>query len=197
MKYHLSTRNDFNIIGEASTLGEAMNIIDLLQPDIAVVDLFLNEESGIDLLKHYKIHPTRTKIIALSSHNDQVYLDRCLEYDAQAFVLKSDSGQEFLKAIDEVVSGEFYLSQTMSNRMVNHLLITKAAPTHASEIKITRREIEILNQINKGCSTSQIAVKLQISHRTVETHRTNLFKKLLVKNSIELINKAKHLAIIE
>ena len=96
-----------------------------------------------------------------------------------------------------MAAGEFYLSHKMSRHVVNLFVKRKPSQADQVDIKITKREIEILNQIKTGLSTSQIAGKLHISRRTVETHRTNLFRKLVVKNSIELINKARELSIID
>ena len=100
-------------------------------------------------------------------------------------------------ALEKVAAGEFYLSHKITDKIVDRLVRRRSTPADPGDFKITKREIEILNQIKIGLSTTQIAGKLHISHRTVETHRTNLFKKLIVKNSIELINKAKHLSIID
>lgn len=197
IKAHLEDRHDLKIIGDTCLVDKAIEMIDTLQPDIAVVDLFLGEESGIDILKHYTENICNTRIIALSTFNDPSYLDQCLEYEIHAFILKSDSAKELLTAFEKVAAGEFYLSHKITGKIVDRLVRRKSSETAPSDMKITKREIEVLNQIKIGLSTTQIAGRLHISRRTVETHRTNLFKKLIVKNSIELINKAKHLSIID
>ena len=197
IKSYLNAKSNFNVLGEAAEVEKAIQLIDVMKPDIAVLDLSLNNESGIEILKHYSKHPTQTKMVVLSMHDDAAYFNRCLEYNAQAYVLKSESGQELLKAIEKVAAGEFYLSHRMSRHVVNRFVKRKPSQPDLVDVKITKREIEILNQINSGLSTTQIAEKLHISRRTVETHRTNLFRKLVVKNSIELINKARELSIID
>ena len=197
IKSYLNAKSNFNVLGEAAEVEKAIQLIDVMKPDIAVLDLSLNNESGIEILKYYSKHPTKTKMVVLSMHDDAAYFNRCLEYNAQAYVLKSESGQELLKAIEKVAAGEFYLSHRMSRHVVNRFVKRTPSQPDLVDVKITKREIEILNQINSGLSTTQIAEKLHISRRTVETHRTNLFRKLVVKNSIELINKARELSIID
>lgn len=197
VKHHLNSRKDLQITGEASDTSSAVQIIDNLHPDIVIIDLAMENSAGFKVLEYCSEKTPKLKVIGLSPFFDTLYVDRCVQNDAKAFILKSDSGNELMQAIEQAMAGDFYLSQTVSNKLLNRFLKKKISITEPDETNITRREVDILNQLKVGLCTSQIASKLGISHRTVETHRSNMFRKLAVKNSIELINKSKRLAIID
>jgi DNA-binding NarL/FixJ family response regulator len=195
IKLFLAQQSDLEVCGEASNLAAAIQLIEKSKPDLALLDISLGDESGIDLLKHFTRHKTETRILVLSMHDDPTYLKRCLELNAKGFVLKSEGGKELLSALEHVMAGEVYISSSLSRQLAR--AYAQSYNQENQPYKVTSREVEIIRLISKGHTSHQIADILHISYRTVESHRSNLFKKLKVNNSIELLNKAQQLAILD
>ncbi|WP_152286528.1 response regulator [Flavicella marina] len=159
-------------------------------PDIVLLDLSMPNMNGFDVLKKLKKEFKTIKAIAISMHDDGNYIARCAKLGAQGYLLKNTDEQELTTAIREVYEGNKYFSQEISTKMIDSLSETNSIK------KFTKKETEIIKLLAKGFTTKEIATKLYVSTRTVETHRSNMLKKLKVKNTVELINKAKSLDLI-
>jgi DNA-binding NarL/FixJ family response regulator len=195
IKLFLGQQSELEICGEAASVESGIRLIEKTNPDLALLDISLSDQSGIDLLKHFNKSKTATRILVLSMHDDPTYLKRCIELNAKGYVLKSEGGKELLTAIEQVQNGQVYISSTLSRQLAK--AYAQGFNHESQQYKVTSREAEIIRLIAKGHTSHQIAEMLHISYRTVESHRSNLFKKLNVNNSIELINKAQQLAILD
>ncbi|MCZ8354355.1 MAG: response regulator transcription factor [Cyclobacteriaceae bacterium] len=198
IKSYLANQHIFEIMYEAGDLPSAKKIIEHHQPNIIILDLSLGNKSGIDILKFVKENNFVSKCLVLSMHDDNAYINQCLSLNAAGYILKNESGTELLKAIQFILKGETYISHGVSKNLLKnyHPKNNLKQPGFESS-KLTTREEEIILLIEKGLTTQQIASKLFISTKTVETHRSNLFKKLEVTNAIELLNKARALGILD
>ncbi len=198
IKSYLTQQHVFDAMYEAGDIHSAKSIIEQKQPTLLLLDLSLGNKSGIEIIKFVKEKKLPSKCIVLSMHDDSAYINQCLALQAAGYILKNESGAELLKAIQFVLRGETYLSHGVSKILLkNYNPKGNAKQLHTDQNKLTSRELEIVLLIEKGLKTQQIANKLFISIKTVETHRSNLFKKLNVTNAIELINKVRTLKLIE
>lgn len=182
----LSGQPGVEVVGEANNGREAIDMIDKLSPDILVCDISMPDYNGIELLKTLDERKESVKILILSMHKDSEYIMKSFEYGALGYLPKNADENELFKAIETIYNGERYLTQEVSNVLAQSMLATKSSEKY----NLTSREKEIINNLVKGLSNKQIAAELFISIRTVDTHRTNIMKKLKVKNVASLVKLA-------
>ena len=181
----------YTVIGEAGDGKEALELIEKLKPDVAVLDISMPTMSGIDVVRYMKKYVPDSKIIILSRHDNEEYVKELLKTGVNGYVLKDDAGDDLLRAIEAVLNGNVYLSPGVATRVVSdYVSLEKSAPLEegASQFDLlTGREREVLKLIAEGKSGQEIAECLRISPRTVKVHRANVMKKLGVHKSSELV----------
>jgi DNA-binding NarL/FixJ family response regulator len=182
---------DFEIVGEASNGSELIAMIPGLNPDAVLVDITMPLMNGLQVVENLKANYNHLKIIVLTMHEEAEYILNAIKKGADAYLLKNIDSAELEKAIKAVHSGARYFSPAVAG-----ILAETALKPQQEQFEITPREKEVLTLVASGNSTKQIASILDISIRTVETHRINLLKKLNVNNSAELIRKAVELKLI-
>lgn len=160
-------------------------------PHVLLLDLTMPEMNGFEALTKLKKEYPKIKTIAISMHDDGNYIVKCVRSGAYSYLLKNTDEEELVQAINTVFKGQKYFNPTISERMINIMAMEGNQPK-----KLSAKESEILEMISNGLTTKEIADKLIISTRTVETHRVNMMKKLDVKNTAELIKKATKLSLI-
>lgn len=180
----LESATSVKITGKYPSAKTTIEALAIEQPNILLLDINLPDINGIDLCKQLlKLYP-ELKIIALSSHDDTNFVKRILKNGASGYLLKNTSKEELLEAFKTVLSGEQYLQSNIQNKLLNKSLGNKKQ--NGLKPKLTRREKEVLEAICEELTTQEIADKLFLSPKTVETHRMNLINKLGVKNSVGL-----------
>jgi len=188
---------NLKVVGEASTGQEAVDKFFELNPDVLVMDISMPVKTGMDASFEILESNPDAKIIILSMYDDEEYIDRCLELGVKGYVVKSESGKELEQAIEAVLEGKNYYSHRVQEVIFRkHTLQINKKKRELPAVNLTRREVEIIQLISEGMTSPQMADKLFISPRTVETHRSNLLKKLNVKNAIELMKKAQQLQLL-
>lgn len=186
----LGSEEDVEVIGEAANGREVMTLLKTRQPDLILMDISMGESSGIETTLLLKKEYPHIKVLVLSMHSESSYVMKMLELGASGYLLKDAGKHEMLTAIRTVASGNTYYSSEVSARLVEHLT-RKSAPRKSNEnIPLTSRELEVLKLIAEEYSNTEIAEKLYISIRTVDTHRRNLIEKLKVKNTAGLVKFA-------
>ena len=156
-----------------------------LDADIVLLDITMPNMDGFQVLKELKAIASPIKPIVISMYNDGNYIAKCAKMGAYGYLLKNTDEAELLLAIRTVNKGKKYFNAEISERMINFI-----ATQSISENVLSNKETEVLGLISKGLTTNEIAAKLFVSSRTIETHRANILKKLEVKNSAELIKRA-------
>lgn len=193
IKATLRDEKNFKVIAEASNGLEAIEKVKKYEPDILIIDITMPEMNGIDAAAIIHKTDSQTKSIILSMHDREEYVFKAIESGASGYLLKDTGKEEFIKAINLVYKGEKYFSSSISNVLVSgylHKMKSKeAAPLEADSV-LTKREKGILKLIVDGLNNREIADQLKISIRTIETHRSNIMKKMQVKNAIELVKIA-------
>jgi len=181
---------DLSIVGEAEDFQQALAAIDTANPDVAIVDISLKDRSGIELIKEIRAKRPDLPILVLSMHDESLHAERVLRAGAKGYIMKQEATEQVMNAIRRVLRGEVYLSERMSSRMVNRLV---AGPQNVGGSPIERlsdREFEVFKMIGQGVGPSEIAEKLGLSVKTVETHRERIKEKLNLASGSELIRYA-------
>ena len=192
IKSTLNDAKNIKVIGEASNGLEAIDAVKKLQPDVVVMDITMPEMNGIDAVAQiHKKYPS-VNCMMLSMHDKEEYIFKAIEAGALGYLLKDTDRDEFIKAIETVARGEKYFPTAISNVLVTGYMhkIKSGDSGEESDSALTRREKSILKLIVNGSNNREIAEELDLSVRTVETHRFNIMKKLNVKNAIELVKVA-------
>ncbi|MEQ8336462.1 MAG: response regulator transcription factor [Cyclobacteriaceae bacterium] len=182
----LSGTPGVEVVGEANNGSEAITMLEDLKPDILICDISMPDFNGIELLKKLEDTGQEVKVLILSMHKDSEYIMKSFEHGALGYLPKNADESELLKAIETIHKGERYITQEVSNVLAQSMLASKSTVKY----NLTSREKEIINNLVKGLSNKQIAAELFISIRTVDTHRTNIMKKLKVKNVASLVKLA-------
>jgi DNA-binding NarL/FixJ family response regulator len=176
LKRLLSKRGDFTIVAEASDGEQAVEIASRRHPDVVLMDISMPRLSGIDATRRIAAGG-RTKVLALSMHDGQSYVEEALRAGASGYVHKNASAEDLFSAIDAVRTGESYLSPTVTQQVVDAIARPGDRPSSAVSA-LTQREREVLKLIADGLSSKEIAAQLGVSLKTIESHRANLMDKL-------------------
>jgi DNA-binding NarL/FixJ family response regulator len=188
----LGKSEGFEIVKEADNGAEVVQSIDETKPDVILTDINMPHMNGLQLIeKLSETHP-QIKFIVLTMHEEREYVLKALKAGADGYLLKSAERLELENAIKTVFSGGKYFSPQITT------LLAETVTGDGGEVpELTPREKEVLQLVAKGNSTKQIADKLSISIRTVESHRINMLKKMGVSNSAELIRKSMEMGLLE
>ncbi|MGA2797206.1 MAG: response regulator transcription factor [Thermoguttaceae bacterium] len=179
---------DMEVCGEAADMAEAIKRIEANCPDVAILDISLKSGHGLELIEHIKANHPGVKMLVSSMHDELLFAERSLRAGALGYIPKQEATETLLDAIRQVLRGEIYLTARMSNRMM-HNLAGKPAETDPIST-LSNREVEVFEMIGQGLTTQQIAGKLKLSAKTIETHREKIKGKLDLKNSAELNRRA-------
>jgi DNA-binding NarL/FixJ family response regulator len=172
----LASESDFEMIGATAEGESTLRAATTLHPDIILMGLSMPHMSGTSIIARIKRKHPEIKIVVLTFHKEDKFIQAALQAGADAYVLKDDSREELFAALHTVVTGRRYLSPSILERVIKGYL-DRAAET-PSWVILTDREREVMKLIAEGYRTKDIAARLTLSPRTVETHRTNLMKKL-------------------
>lgn len=189
-----SGAKEIEIIDVASNSNEALQKIRNQKPDVVIMDISMPEISGIEIIKQIKEENISSKILVLSMHTKEEYVFNAIRAGANGYLPKEEtSKEELFKAIKEIIAGKEYFSNSISTIMQKYFL-RKAKNNENDSVKdyeqLTKREKEVLKLVIEGLSNIEIADKLFVNIRTIETHKHNLLQKLKIKNTIELVKFA-------
>lgn len=183
----LSSDARFQVIGETSSGEEAIEIAKEKRPDIILMDVNMSPVNGFDATKQIRKLSPASKIIGVSMHSMPAYAKRMLQLGAMGYVTKNSSKDEMINAILEVNGGRKYICDEVKNILAQQEL-DETVSTGADMNNLSRRELDIIQLIKEGLSSKEIAMRLDISLKTVEVHRYNILKKLNLKNTASLVN---------
>ena len=183
---------DIEVVGEASDGEEAIERVKDLHPDVLVIDLSMPKLSGLDAIKIITKRFPATRVIVLTMHENEEYVYQILRSGAGGYVLKSAGKEELSSAIRAVAGGEKFFSPRVSQIMAEGFVRRAEGDTQQPgvEVPLTKREREIIVLVSQGLTNQQIANRLYISPRTVDTHRTNIMQKLDIHDLANLVRYA-------
>lgn len=187
----LTDSNQIEVVGQAENGSEAIDKAFKLKPDIIIMDIGMPTLNGIEATKIIKKNQSEVKIIALSMHAEKTYIKRMLEAGAKGYVQKNCAIQKLIEGIIAVNSGSIYLSESITEALVEDYLEYKKEDDQMRLIEsLTSREMEILILVASGKSTGDIAEELYISVKTIGTHKHNILEKLQLKTTADLVKFA-------
>src|SRR5262249_46561443 len=166
-------------------LAEAIQKVEETKPDLAIIDLTLKNGHGLELIKRLKASHPLVKILVWSMHPESLYAERAFRAGAQGYVNKENATEDIIRAIHQVLKGETYLSESAA-RMLPMALAGTASPLE----RLSDRELETFELLGKGMNTQQIAARLHLSPKTVETYRARIKDKLHLDSGTELMQHA-------
>ncbi len=178
---------NIEVVGEAGDGQSALLLASTLLPDIVCLDIGLPGINGVDTARQFSQSFPRTKIIALSTHTDRVYVMDMLKAGASAYVTKSEGGKELLRAIEAVTNNRQHLCPGISDATLGALMNQRTGNTTAT---LSEREQQILRLVASGMSSQEIAQSLAIASGTVDVHRRNIMRKLDLHSAVELTRYA-------
>lgn len=189
----LSGQSGIGEIGEAANGKEVLQHLSKKKYDLIIMDIKMPQMSGIEATREVQKKYPGIKVLAISMFDEQPYIVKMLKAGAKGYLLKNSTKDELLKAIAQVMRGETYFSNEVSEIMFSHIASGKSfenGDDDYSAVTLTKREIEIIKMIAEEMTNVEIGEQLKISPRTVDTHRRNLFQKLKVKNTAGLVKYA-------
>jgi DNA-binding NarL/FixJ family response regulator len=186
----LSKQPDFEICGEADDVPTAIRLIEETRPNVVTVDISLNCGNGLDLIR--RIHGTNSaiRLVVCSLHDETLYAERALQAGALGYVNKHEATRTIVKAIRMVLDGKIYLSDRMSERLARRLIGGHGKLERLAVETLSDRELEVFQLIGEGQTTAEIATKLHLGIKTVETHRRSIKEKLSLLNTAQLARDA-------
>jgi two-component system invasion response regulator UvrY len=186
LKQILAPRKDLAVTGEAATFDEVLAKTRGQSFDVVVLDLVLGDRSGLELLKLLTAEHPKLPVLILSMHSEEQYAARLLKAGAAGYLMKSSAPHELVDAVVRIAAGGRYVSPAMAERLVFDLTESSGAPHE----RLSDREFQIFELIASGKSLTEIAGDLNLSVKTVSTHRTRILAKMKLRNNAELIHYA-------
>lgn len=194
----LAKEKDIDVIGEAGDGQQALDLVDTLKPDVVVMDISMPGMGGIEATQHVKERHPNVNVLALTMHEDESYVFQLLRAGASGYVLKRAAAQDLVQAVRAAAKGEAFLYPSVARKVVeDYLKRVEAGEERERYDGLTDREKEILTHIAQGLSNQQIAEKLYISIKTVQTHRAHILEKLGLHDRTELVRYAIRKGLIE
>lgn len=187
----INSEPDLVAAGEAENAQQALQLAAVSAPDLVLADISLPDKHGLELLKDLQaLHPGLA-VLVVSMHDESLYAERVLRAGGRGYIMKQEGGMKMVEAIRTVLSGQIYVSEKMSAKILEIFSGRRSETTRSSPIeKLTDREFEVFQLIGQGKGTRQIAQTLHLSVKTVEVHRLHIKKKLELEDAPSLVRYA-------
>src|SRR6516162_7039620 len=183
----INDQHDLIVCGDAEDSSQAIIGIVKAQPDVALIDISLEGESGLELVKNLKSRFPFVGLIVLSMHDETLYAERALRAGARGYVMKREASKIVLASIRRVLEGGVYLSERIMTRLVQGRGVSRQAPVTSPVERLSDRELEVFRLLGQGRTPAQIAADLKLGLKTVQTHYTRAKEKLGVSSLTELL----------
>jgi DNA-binding NarL/FixJ family response regulator len=182
---------DLEVCGEAADTSEALRLVAQAQPDVAVVDISLKTGNGIDLIRRIKDRNDHVRMLVWSMHSESLYAERALRAGALGYINKDQATDQIVEAVRRVLAGKVWLSEPMAERMLQRAVGTPRPEATRSPVDtLADRELEVFRLIGQGVKTADIAERLHLSVKTVETYRDRIRQKLELDDGTKLAHYA-------
>lgn len=186
----IDEESDLSVCGEADNARDAKIAIRELAPDVVIVDISLKQGDGIEIVKDARAHYPSLAILVLSMHDETIYAERLLAAGANGYIMKQAASDQFLTALRRVLAGSIYVSEAVGSSMIQKFA-SGASYVSANPIdQLSNRELQILQMIGRGMSTREAAAALNLSIKTVESHRQRIKRKLNLATGSQLVQYA-------
>jgi DNA-binding NarL/FixJ family response regulator len=186
----LAQESDLSVCGEAAGVQTALDIIRTTKVDLTIVDLSLEDGSGLELIRQTFEVARDVRVLVLSIHDEALFAERALRAGASGYVMKQEAIDHLVDAVRHVLAGHVYVSERVSQQLLEGLRHRRAPLPFDPVRELSDREFEVFELIAKGIGTADIAERLSISVKTVETYRANIKTKLKLRDATDLIRYA-------
>jgi DNA-binding NarL/FixJ family response regulator len=186
----INQQQDMQVCGEAEEAQAAMHAIAQLRPDIMILDISLSGPDGLELLKIIRASDPDLPVLILSMHDEAIYAERALRARANGYIMKQEATEKVLVAVRRILNGEIYLSERMSNKMLQQYIGGTPSMIQSRIASLSDRELEVFRLIGEGRATREIAEELHLSVKTVETYQAHIKEKLVLRSGRALIQHA-------
>ena len=186
IKALLEKEASMEVVGEASDGNELLHKLGLTKTQVLLLDIDMPIISGLEIITSVRQQFPLIHVLVFSMHSNEEYIHQMLSKGAKGYILKSCKMEELIRAITTVSTGDTYLSEEASRKLIAYASSSKKQ----NDIPLTKREIEVIKLVSTGLTNQQIGKQLSISHRTVDTHRRNIMEKLDLHNAAALTNYA-------
>jgi DNA-binding NarL/FixJ family response regulator len=187
----IAQQTDLETCGQAADLSEALRLVAATRPDVAVIDISLKTGCGIDLIKRIKHRQDTVRMLVWSTHSESLYAERALRAGALGYINKDQATEKIVDGIRRVLEGKVYLSDAMVDTMLRRTVDEKQKEIMRSPLDaLANRELEVFRLIGQGVKTAEIADRLHLSVKTIETYRDRIRQKLDLSDGTELAHYA-------
>jgi len=186
----LEAEHGFEVVEKFDNAEEVLKVYEELSPDLAVIDISLPGMSGLELVKHLASRDPELKIVVVSRHDESLYAERVIRAGAKGYVMKLEAGDQLIKAIKKILKGGIYVSDEVSEKLLMGMARGNKEMNTSPIDQLSDRELEVFEFTGKGNTTREIAEKLHLSVKTVESYRARIKTKLNLDNATELMMHA-------
>jgi DNA-binding NarL/FixJ family response regulator len=186
----ISQQPGMAVVGESDNAAQAMELAAKLKPDIAIVDIALRSANGIELTKNLKAHSPDLMILIVSMHDEELFAERALRAGARGYLMKHEASERVIEALEKIASGELYVSDRVRARMLSRLVNNRTGEVTSPVESLSDREMEVFQLIGNGYATRQIAERLNLSVKTIDSYREHLKLKLNLDSGADLVRYA-------
>jgi len=186
----IGLESDLSVCGEADNGPAALDQIQKLKPDLVVVDLALRESSGLELVKTLRVQCPEIKVLVFTMHDEPLYAERALKAGAHGYVTKEEGAEKATAAIRQVLQGKPYLTGRLAERVLETVTGFAKSKAAGTVEYLSDRELEVLELIGRGLGSTEIAQRLKLSVKTIESHREHMKAKLGLHRATELVQYA-------
>jgi DNA-binding NarL/FixJ family response regulator len=180
---------DLEVCGEAADVAEALQVVAAQNPDVAVIDIALRSGNGLDLIKRIKAHNAHVRTLVWSMYSESLFAERALRAGALGYINKEQATDQIITAIRCVLEGKVYLSAPLAGQLLGRL-VSGETLDRSPVTMLSDRELEVFRLIGNGLDTQEIAERMSLSPKTVETYRARIKEKLGLTNNIDLLRHA-------
>ncbi|MDD2395847.1 MAG: response regulator transcription factor [Sphaerochaeta sp.] len=173
----------YKVVAEATTITQALSLLDSIEVDVALVDISLQQENGLELVKTLKTSHPEISCIVVSMYDEIIYASSALKAGAKGYVMKQEAASSLLDAIEVVLKGKLYLSKDMRERMLDTMLLGDSREEIDPVKLLSIREMEVLRLLGQGFGVSEIAQNLNLSVKTINVYRDNIRHKLSINDA--------------
>ena len=181
---------DLVVIAEADNAQKALEMIDKHKPDMLIVDISLPGIDGIELIKTVKLRYRNLPSLVVSMHDEMLFAERALRAGARGYIMKQEALERVLVAIRRILAGEIFVSDKITTNMLEKLVSVDGTATNSAVGLLSNRELTVFRMIGQGIKTSQIAEKLHLSVKTIESYRSHIKEKLKLTDGTDLLKYA-------
>ncbi|MBI5663735.1 MAG: response regulator transcription factor [Nitrospirae bacterium] len=186
----VNREKDITVCCEAGNVLQTMQSLTTCRPDIVIVDLTLEKSNGLRLIENISYSYPGLPVLVYSMHDEALYAERCFKAGARGYIMKQEPSRKFLSALRTVLNGEVYISDRLSEKLINKLIERKKDHPASSIELLGNRELEVYQLVGQGLKKRDIAENLNISLKTVENHIEHIKKKMKFKDFHELLRHA-------